>query len=142
MGAPKKDFDWEQFDKLCAFPDIILQTEIADLMKVSLDTCARHVRETHNVTFAEYRQQKQAGFRKRLLEAQMSSAFKGNVTMQIWLGKNYLQQREPKAEISMEVRDDDKLAREYADQLKALGFQKIQEAQIAKEDDAKPGNPG
>jgi hypothetical protein len=135
MGAPKKEFDWEQFDLLCSFPEVVTQSDISSVMKVSVDTCADKIRAAHNMTFSEYRTQKQGGFRSRLLKAQYEVAIKKqNVAMLIWLGKNYLNQREPKLDISMEVKDDDKIAREYAAQLKAMGFVAAQN--LVKDDDS------
>lgn len=137
MGAPKKEFDWEQFDLLCSFPDIITQSDIAAVMKVSQATCADKIRAEHNMTFSEYRDQKAGVFKRKILNAQYEVAIKKqNVTMLIWLGKNYLNQKEPKTEINMEVKDDDKIAREYASQLKAMGFVA---AQKLVKDDHEPG---
>lgn len=137
MGAPKKEFDWEQFDKLCSLPEIISQEDIAHILSVDKGTCINRLKERFpEHTFSTYRAQKQGYFRKRLLETQFQVALKGNVTMLIWLGKNYLQQKEPKTEINMEVKDDDKIAREYASQLKAMGFVA---AQKLVKDDNEPG---
>lgn len=140
IGRPKKEFDWQQFDDLCW-----LQCTLQDLcffFKVSEDTIERRVKEKHSVTFAEYYKHASMGGKISLRRAQFQCAVeKLNPKMLEILGYYYLDQKPVKQELSMEVKDDDKLAREYADQLKALGFQKAQEIQIAKEDDAKLGNP-
>lgn len=122
MGRPIKDFDWDQFDKLCSFPDVITQADIAEIMRVSQDTCDRRVKERFpELTFAEYREKRQAHFRSSLLAAQVKAALGGNVTMLIWLGKNYLKQKEPKIEHEVAPKEGDKLAVEYAKQLTEMG---------------------
>jgi hypothetical protein len=50
-----------------------------------------------------------------LRDLQLKSAINGNVTMQIWLGKQYLNQREPKNEESnMDIKDFVKVIKEAA----------------------------
>jgi hypothetical protein len=124
--AAKKEFDWEMFDSLCSYPDVITQPDIAEIMKVSVDTCANKVRELHDCTFSEYRVKKQAGFRQSVLSWQLKAAKNGNVAMLIWIGKNYLNQKEPKTEQVLTIQDNDRLAKEYAAQLKELGFKGAQ----------------
>lgn len=101
MMADSKKFDWELFEKLCGFPDVITQKDIANAMGVSVDTCERRIQERFNnpegehVTFAGFREQKQASFRISLLNAQIKKAIHSkNTIMQIWLGKQYLGQKD------------------------------------------------
>lgn len=117
-----KEFDWEKFDKLCTYPDVITQEDIANIMELSKDTCAKRIMDAHGVTFSAYRAKKQPVLRKRLLEAQVKFAEKGNPALLIWLGKNYLGQAEPKTEQVLTIQDQDRAAKEYASQLKELGF--------------------
>ena len=92
MGRPQAEFDWKRFDTLCAFPDVITQEDIAEAMLVSVDTCDRRIKDKDGCTFAEYRTKKQGGLRTSLFSYQMKQAEKGNPTMLIWLGKQYLGQ--------------------------------------------------
>jgi hypothetical protein len=46
------------------------------------------------MSFAEYYRQKALGGRASLRRAQFATALKGNTAMLIWLGKQYLEQRE------------------------------------------------
>ena len=95
-GRPPAKIDWAKVDALCRFH--APANDIADVFSsidkdVSYDTLDRRAAEEHGVTFAEYVEQKRASLcRNRLRELQWDSAVKGNVTMQIWLGKQYLGQ--------------------------------------------------
>lgn len=62
--------------------------EIATVCNISVDTLHRN--------FAEVITKGKANGRIKLRRAQWQNAEKGNVVMQIWLGKQILGQREPK----------------------------------------------
>jgi hypothetical protein len=83
-GRPKKFVDLELVEKLahiqCTFG------EIASTLGVSVDTLQR------NKDFAVVYKRGAEGGRKSLRRMQFESANKGNVIMQIWLGKQYLGQ--------------------------------------------------
>jgi len=84
LGRPKKFVDLELVEKLAHIQ--CTQTEIAATLGVSVDTLAR------NKHFAEIYKRGSEGGRKSLRRMQFESASKGNITMQIWLGKQYLKQ--------------------------------------------------
>ena len=92
-GRPKKFVDLELVEKLahiqCTYP------EIASALGVSVDTLTRHP------DFAATFKRGAEGGRKSLRRLQFESAAKGNATMQIWLGKQYLGQSD---QISNNVR--------------------------------------
>jgi hypothetical protein len=83
-GRPKKFVDLELVEKLahiqCTFG------EIAATLGLSVDTLQR------NKDFAAIYKRGAEGGRKSLRRMQFESANRGNVVMQIWLGKNYLGQ--------------------------------------------------
>jgi len=120
MGRPKKEFDWELFDKLCSYPPVITQEDIADALKVSVDTCSRQIRKKYDCTFAQYRVKRMGSMRRALFSWQLKSAEKGNVTMQIWLGKQYLNQKEPKVEQEVVINDENDKLKVYAEKLKEM----------------------
>jgi AraC-like DNA-binding protein len=95
-GRPKIDVDFEQIDALCAvFCNCKEIMAVIDAfgVKLSYDTVERRIKEQFDVTFAEYVKQKQMAFAKpKLRKAQLECALKGNPTMLIWLGKQYLDQ--------------------------------------------------
>ncbi len=76
--------DWDLVQKLAHIQ--CTQTEIASTAGVSVDTLHRHPE------FAEVYKRGAEGGRKSLRRMQFESATKGNVVMQIWLGKQYLGQ--------------------------------------------------
>ena len=66
--------------------------EIAGFFECSEDTICRDVQREHGVTFEVYRDEKAEAGRISLRRKQMQVAMGGNVTMLIWLGKQYLGQ--------------------------------------------------
>lgn len=92
MGAPRKEIDWDEFDRLCELHCTL--TEIAAWFKVSEDTIERRVNETHCMTFAEYYKIKSANGKSSLRRMQYKAAMAGNTAMLIWLGKQLLGQHD------------------------------------------------
>jgi hypothetical protein len=61
---------------------------------ISPDTLYRACQEIHKIGFAEYSAQKKAEGKELLKAKQFSVAMEGDKTMLVWLGKQYLQQRD------------------------------------------------
>jgi hypothetical protein len=97
MSRPEKSLDWSMVDKL-------LQahcpgTEIAASFDMHPNTFYRKVEEEFNVSFSEYSSQKKNKGKNNLRLAQLKNALEGNTSMQVWLGKNWLAQKdEPREE--------------------------------------------
>ena len=83
-GRPKKFVDLELVERLAHIQ--CTHSEIASALAVSVDTLTRHKQ------FAEVYKRGAEGGRKSLRRMQFESANRGNVVMQIWLGKQYLGQ--------------------------------------------------
>jgi hypothetical protein len=83
-GRPKKSVDLELVERLASIQ--CTHSEIASTLGVSVDTLQR------NKDFAVVYKRGAEGGRKSLRRMQFESANKGNVVMQIWLGKQYLAQ--------------------------------------------------
>ena len=92
FGRPRKAIDWRQFDKLCELQPT--QEEFASYFNCSIDTIERACLRDKKMTFAEYFRQKAGLGKLSLRRAQHKAAINGNVTMQIWLGKQRLGQRD------------------------------------------------
>jgi hypothetical protein len=92
MGRPKIDIDWDEFDKLCNLQCTLV--EIAGWFDCSEDTIERRVKETHGVTFAEHYAKKSSRGKIAIRRKQMQVAQSGNPVMLIWLGKQYLGQKD------------------------------------------------
>lgn len=104
VGRPKIEIDWEEFDKLC-FMQCTL-AEIAGWFDVSEDTIERRVKEEKGLTFAEYNKIRSSKGKMSIRRKQFEVAMTGNVGMLIWLGKQYLGQKDKK---DIELPDDWKI---------------------------------
>jgi len=109
-GRPKIVLDWEKIDK-CLFIQCTL-VEVAYVIGVSVDTLENRTKEEKGMAFSEYRELKSAGGKMSLRRSQWEHAAgypaeynskgkvlrteqKANTGMLIWLGKQYLEQKEP-----------------------------------------------
>jgi len=104
MGAPKKEIDFAEFEKLCSL--LCTEDDIANFFKISVDTLNARCKEHYGFTFSDTYKKYSVLGRISLRRAQMAAAEKGNPTMLIWLGKQYLGQRDKLTE------DDSKLLNE------------------------------
>lgn len=117
-GAPTKEIDFEQLDKLLKIG--ATGEEVAHYFDVNYDTLNARIIEKFKLTFSEYHKKHAAEFKTSLRRLQIRSAMgetekdaNGNstgrytvppsVTMQIWLGKQYLGQKDKK-----DITTDDK----------------------------------
>lgn len=99
-GRPPADVDAEDVEKLAVL--MCTMEEIAAHFNVSVDTLERN--------FADVIKRGRERGKESLRRMQWKSAMDGNVTMQIWLGKQILKQKEPKdAEILIDQRDQEEL---------------------------------
>ncbi|KKN68361.1 hypothetical protein LCGC14_0452370 [marine sediment metagenome] len=93
-GRPKIEFDakdWKRIDKMCEIQ--CTAEEISDVIGCSVDTLDRRVKEIGGVSCAEYIKSK-ASFGKTSLRRSQWNMAKHNTAMAIFLGKNYLGQRD------------------------------------------------
>ena len=112
MGRPRIEIDWKELDKLCGLQCSL--EEIAGWFNCSVDTIEARIKETHGMTFPEYFAQKRSGGKISLRRKQYETAMSGNVSMLIWLGKQYLGQVDKqetthdlsKIEIKIDQEDD------------------------------------
>lgn len=109
-GRPKKAFDWDKLDAILQYGAWCV--DCADILDVSKDTVERRIKEKHGLTFDEYRHMKMSRTRMRLAQKQIEAALAGNVTMLIWLGKQYLGQQDKHevastAQIKIDIDKDD-----------------------------------
>lgn len=88
MARPRKEIDFDQFEKLCALHCTLF--EIAGWFGVSEDTIERRVSEHYGQGFAEVFQQKRSTGRISLRRKMMEVAMSGSVPMLIFMAKNLL----------------------------------------------------
>ena len=91
MPRPKTEINKNVFENLCGLQ--CTQQEIADAFDTSPDTVARWCKRTYGKSFAEVFAQKRGKGRISLRRTQWKLAEK-SATMAIFLGKNYLGQRD------------------------------------------------
>ena len=91
-GRPKIEIDFETVDKLIAIQ--CTGEEIASVLNVSYDTLEKRIKEVFNVGFTEYFEQKSGVGKASLRRRQFQLAESGNATMLVWLGKQWLNQKD------------------------------------------------
>lgn len=105
MARPRIEIDWKKVESMCAIH--CTQVEIAAILGINIDTLADSVKTNFGISFSEYYSQKSSGGKMSLRRKQYTQAMEGNVTMQIWLGKQWLGQSdkmESKQETNLNVR--------------------------------------
>lgn len=91
----------DQFESLCAIQ--CTEEEICAIFKCNTDTLCSWCKATYGKNFSEIFKEKRQFGKTSLRRMQWKTAEKGNVTMQIWLGKQLLDQREPEQEIEHNI---------------------------------------
>ncbi len=91
MGRPRTEINQTTFENLCAIQCTL--NEIASVFNCSEDTIERWCKRTYKETFAETFKKHSAKGKISLRRAQFRLAEK-NTAMAIFLGKNYLGQRD------------------------------------------------
>lgn len=92
MARPKKKISQKQFESLCAIQ--CTKEEICGVLDVTEKTLNNWCKETYGESFSLVFKQKRALGKASLRRNQWKLAEKGNSTMQIWLGKQILNQSE------------------------------------------------
>lgn len=90
-GPPPKPIDWELFQELCALQ--CTQSEIASCLKIHKDTlrdrAMEHYCEDYGTIYARYSEEGKCSLRRNQFVMSRKSA-----AMAIWLGKQWLGQKE------------------------------------------------
>ena len=105
MAAPRKEIDkktWEMIEEMCKIH--CTGEEIAGVLHMDYDTLNARIKEKYNESFSDYIKRFTFKGKKALRRMQWESAEDGNITMRIWLGKQYLGQQD-KQEIKQENKD-------------------------------------
>ncbi len=96
-GRPKLQWDvdqWRRFDTFCAARDV--QDDIAEAMEADKKTIDALCKREKGMSFSEYCNQKRGYGRALIAGKQLEVALSGNIAMLIWLGKQWLDQKEPR----------------------------------------------
>ena len=98
-GRPLTMINYGLLDELCEIQ--CTEEEIAKIMKIDADTLSAAIKRDMNKSFPEYFAEKRVAGKRSLRRRQYQSAvIDGNVTMLIWLGKQWLSQSD-KQQIDM-----------------------------------------
>lgn len=89
-GRPEHIIDWQAFEKLCHMQCTLV--EIADFFACDEKTIERRVVKQYGEGFVDTYKKLSAGGRRSLRRWQFDAAAKGNTTMLVWLGKQWLGQ--------------------------------------------------
>jgi len=90
MARPKKEIDFKIVKNLCGIQ--CTGEEIAGTLEIDYDTLSRRIKSEYGMGFAEYYKKESAVGKISLRRLQWKAANGGNVSMLIWLGKQYLDQ--------------------------------------------------
>lgn len=90
-GPKKIQINWKQVETMASIQ--CTQEEIASVCGCSLDTLENRCLEDHKIKFSEFFKQKREGGKSSLRRRQWLLA-ENNPAMAIFLGKNYLGQRD------------------------------------------------
>lgn len=91
-GRPRHKIDWEDFDKLCELHCTLI--EIAGWFDCSIDTIEAATLRDKGMHFSDYFKIRSAPGKISLRRKQFEKAMTGSVPMLIWLGKQYLGQKD------------------------------------------------
>ena len=119
MGRPKKEIDRRNFENLCGLQCTL--EEICGFFDVTDKTLDKWCKRTYGKLFSEVFKEKRGMGKISLRRSQWKLAEK-NANMAIWLGKQYLEQREQVAiEAKAEIVDDglSKSLRELAKEMES-----------------------
>ncbi len=100
VARPRKEIDQAEFEKLCALQ--CTKAEIAGFFNLSEDTVERWCKRTYKESFAVVFANKRCDGKISLRRSQFRLAEKDS-RMARWLGKQYLEQKEPIDEKRLEI---------------------------------------
>ncbi len=97
MARPKIEIDFNLVENLCEIQ--CTGEEIASVLEIDYDTLNSRVKEKYGISFSEHYKKKSEAGKMSLRRMQWKAAERGNITMLVWLGKQYLGQKD-KSELS------------------------------------------
>lgn len=100
MGRPEKPIDWEKFEELCHIQ--CTHDEIASMCKVAKATLYERVEKHYGEDFPTIYKRYSEGGKSSLRRTQFKMANK-NASMAIWLGKQYLGQKDREENTNQEA---------------------------------------
>lgn len=103
VGRPQKEINWEEFEKLCELQ--CTQSEIAGFLKIHPETLSNRVGEHYGEDYSSiYKRYSEGG--KCSLRRHQFLLSKKNSSMAIWLGKQWLGQKDISKEEMQDIAKD------------------------------------
>lgn len=128
MGRPNFEFGPKEkalFETLMGI-DFVRAENICDVLGCCQDTLVKWIKEEYGCTFSDLRVTKRENMKLKLAAKQYETAMKGNVPMQIWLGKQWLDQREKKEVVAeLTHKEDPEKAQKILEQIKSQLSEKV-----------------
>lgn len=121
MARPHKEIDQKNFESLCGLQCTL--EEICGWFDVTDKTLDSWCKRTYHASFSEIFKQKRGAGKISLRRSQWRLAEK-NANMAIWLGKQYLEQKDqPEIDLTVKIEEDglSKSLREMAEELESDG---------------------
>lgn len=113
-GRPRFVIDYEKLDAMCRIQ--CTEEECAAVLGCNVETLAIALKRDKNSSFPQYFKKMSAGGKVSLRRRQYKSAVEdGNVTMLIWLGKQYLGQKDTQEDKNGNLNALDKLCESLSD---------------------------
>lgn len=92
VGRPRIEIDYDKLKELCNIQ--CTGEECAAVLGVDYDTINRALKRDGHKNFADYLEKNSLGGKASLRRRQFKAAEEGNATMLVWLGKNWLGQKD------------------------------------------------
>lgn len=125
-GRPKIEINWNEVEGMAKVHATL--EDIASHIGVHKDTLLKRCKREFKMTFSEYLEQKRAYVRNNLRRKQIETAMSGNVTMQIWLGKQMLGQTEKVEQTNRNTHEVINLQEIFNDPEAAKAVEKVADA--------------
>lgn len=103
LGRPEKPIDWNVFEELCFIQ--CTSSEVASVLRISVETLYDRVIKNYNEHYSVVYKRYSDGGKSSLRRNQFNLS-KTNAAMAIWLGKQYLGQKDISREEVREIGDD------------------------------------
>lgn len=103
MARPKAGIDWDKVGKLLNAQCNVVG--IASMLGISTDTIYLRCKQDLSIDFTAFSEQKKSEGKELLRAKQYEMMMKGNTAMAIWLGKQYLEQKD-KQEVAADIKGE------------------------------------
>lgn len=112
-GRPRFNLDYQVIKKLCRLQ--CTGEEIASFLDISYTALEHNIKTDFGISLKDFIYINRQAGRVSLRRAQWLSAMQGNPTMLIWMGKQYLDQKEPNTRLELTGAEGGPIEHEFSD---------------------------